>query len=258
VKAHFSQPIAELNGQINALDVRGRVLVLIAGLAVVYGVTALGILPVLNKSQSKIETSITTNEQKLADTNAALKSLESAAAGQSDGATHAKIIALQAKQAEEDARRSKLSSQLVTAKDMTALVENLLANNRQVEVLALRNSEPTPEVSEEVAPEAVAPPSASQLLAKVLNPTAKDLGERAPVKAPPVETPLSQIGVHKHVMTIEVKGRYWDIARLLKSMEDQPKKLLWGEVKLVTEAYPFSTAAITIYTLNLESAWIAI
>jgi len=258
VKAYFSQPIAELNAHINALDVRGRVLVLSAGLAVVYGVTALGILPVLKKNQSKLDTSITTNEQKLADTNAALKRLEAAAAGQSDAATHAKILALQAKQAEEDARRSKLSSQLVSAKDMTALVENLLAKNRQVEVLALRNSEPTPPVSEESAPAAVAPPSAGQLLAKVLNPSAKDLGEKAPVKAPPVETPLSQIGVYKHVMTLEVKGRYWDIARLLKSMEDQPRKILWGEVKLVTESYPFSKAAITIYTLNLESAWIAI
>lgn len=254
----LKQPLAELNAHIEALDLRGRVLVLLAGLALIYGLTALAVMPLLQKSHDKMDTSISVSRQKLTELGTALKSLESAEGGQSEAAVRAKVLALQAKQAEENARRATLSSQLVPASEMTALVEGLLANNRQVEVLALQNAEPTP--VDPAATDSPAPvaPTAAQLMAKVLNPAASAAPEKAPAKAPVEATPLSQIGVYKHVLTIEVKGRYWDIARFLKSLEDQPKKILWGEVKLVTESYPFSTAAITIYTLNLDSAWIAI
>lgn len=251
MKDLFKQPLAELNALIEAMSLRGRILVVVAGLSIIYGICALAIVPLLKKSQDKLDASIAASEKQIADLGGVLQRLESTEERQSDAAYREKVLALQAKQAEESAHRAQLSAQLVAPQEMAELVENLLSNNRQVEVLGLKNSAP-------LRIDAQAPAQPATQVEKLMAQVASAAVEAGSEKPPVAEASQSDIGVYRHALTIEIKGRYWDIVRLLKSLEEQPRRILWGEVKLVTATYPYSVAEITLYTLNMEAVWMAI
>lgn len=247
----LKQPFDSLNAKIDALSLRERALVLVASLALIYAVNAYAILPLFKKTQAKLSANIAVKEQQVTNLGLDLKRLVSMQEQESDAANRARMSSMQEKIAEMQ-RVPTLIAQLVAPTEMAQLVEHILAGNRQVEVLRLENIEaelmnPAPQE------EGLAGQDGKQ---KTQQSSPEEKG--APPQATEKRNSRNDVSLYKHGMLIEVKGRYWDIVRLLQSIEDQPRKILWGEVSLTTDKYPLSVAEITLYTVNLEPAWITI
>ena len=247
----FKQPLDNLNARIEALSLRERALVLVASLALIYAVNAYAILPLFKNTQAKLSANIVLKEQQVKSIGVDLKRLVSMREQESDAANRARMASLQESIAEMQ-RVPTLIAQLVAPTEMAQLVEHILAGNRQVEVLRLENIEA--ELMNPAPQEEGLTGQDGKQQTQQSSPQEKD----APPQPAEKGKSRNDVSLYKHGMLIEVKGRYWDIVRLLQSIEDQPRKILWGEVSLTTDKYPLSAAEITLYTVNLEPAWITI
>lgn len=240
--------LAKFNVHIEAFSMREKTLVLFAILSSIYAINAFAILPQFNNIQEKLATSIGIKERQVESLGVDLKRLVSMQEQVSGVANRVKVEELQA-QIKATRSVSTLIAKLVAPTDMALLVEHLLASNRQVEVLRLENIEaelmnPPPQE------EGVAMQSVDQKTEAEKNKEQAEVQKKEPDR--------NEIRLYKHGMTIQVKGRYWDIVRVLQTIENQPRKILWGDIHLSTDKYPLSIAEITIYTVNLEPVWITI
>lgn len=258
MKAVVSQKVAQINAQLLAMPLRSRVLLLAACLFVVYGAVTLALTPRFKADINEIALDIAATEKKLADAEEILKTLAVAKEHESDSAYQARIRELTENSKQAEKRRADVRARLVNPNDMALLVENMLASNSRIELLELKNHDPERvEAARPVGPILAAAPTATAPGAsKIIEAVAKVLGKESADAAPKVAPVASGEGIYKHPMTIQVKGRYWDVVRFIKAIEDQPHKVLWGDLKLAADVYPFSIADITLYTLNLDTAWI--
>lgn len=164
--------------------------------------------------------------------------------GQNEGeGGQAHIDALRKKLAAMDPALADVTRSLVSPKEMASLVEQVLRQNRALEVISVESLPVTPLIQ----------PAASADAAASAGP-ATDSGAGQADAAPSVEDG----GFYKHGMVIEVRGRYADIVGYLRSLENLPWKVFWGQVTLVAEDYPKSRVRLVIYTLSLKQKWIGI
>jgi len=164
--------------------------------------------------------------------------------GQNEGeGGQARIEALRKSLAAMDPALADVAHSLVSPKEMASLVEQVLRQNRALEVISVESLPVTPLI------QPVAPVDATVSAGPVT-----DSGNAQTDATPSVEDG----GFYKHGMVIEVRGRYADIVGYLQTLESLPWKLFWGQVTLVAEDYPKSRVRLVIYTLSLKQKWIGI
>ena len=64
--------------------------------------------------------------------------------------------------------------------------------------------------------------------------------------------------IYKHGVEITVQGTYLDLLAYLAELERLPWRMYWGNLDLKVDEYPQSTLVLTLYTLSLDKAWLAI
>ena len=164
--------------------------------------------------------------------------------GQNEGeGGQARIDALRKQLAAMDPALADVTQSLVSPKEMASLVEQVLRQNRALEVISVESLPVTPLIQPAAPADAAAP--ADQTAASGSGPASA---------TPSVEDG----GFYKHGMVIEVRGRYTDIVAYLRALENLPWKLFWGQVTLVAEDYPKSRVRLVVYTLSLKQKWIGI
>jgi len=136
-----------------------------------------------------------------------------------DAAKREKIAALQTNLQQMDATLSQATFGLVPPREMTRLVEQMLSKNRALRVLKVESLPAAPLVE----------------------------GGAAANNAPGTM-------IYKHGVRIELQGGYLDILRYLKSLEQLPWKLFWGQATLKADKYPESRLTLLIYTLSTHEA----
>jgi len=138
------------------------------------------------------------------------------------GGQRSRVSILREKLGSLDASLTGITQGLVPPKEMARLVEQVLKRNRALEVIRVENLPPAPL-----------------------------LDDKDGIKT-------TQQTVYKHGLRIQFKGRYADIVNYLRALESLPWKVFWGEISLQTEAYPFSTVTLVVYTLSLQQGWIGV
>ncbi len=63
------------------------------------------------------------------------------------------------------------------------------------------------------------------------------------------------LALYRHGIDIELEGSWADLHGYLRSIEQLPKRLFWGELTLRADKYPKVGLKLTLYTLSTESAW---
>ena len=65
-------------------------------------------------------------------------------------------------------------------------------------------------------------------------------------------------GIYRHVLEIELTGKYADILGYMQTLEQLDWKLLWDEIEIVGEKYPTITLKLVLSTLSTRKEWIEI
>jgi MSHA biogenesis protein MshJ len=228
----LKQKLKKIAERIDALSVRERGIIFVTVLAALFFVASKIVYQPLSTEQLKLEQSLKAKRDKLGDIDRQINTLVSGG-NEVDAQNRAKIASLTQKLAELESQMDRMTSGVVTPKEMAKLVESVLTRSRNLELVRLEALPPMP-VGDD---------------GRVVNADA----------AAPASTASSVEGVvYRHGMRVELKGKYFDIVEYLKALEGLQWKVFWGEVTLETDKYPISKVSLVIYTLSRYPNWIGV
>jgi len=64
--------------------------------------------------------------------------------------------------------------------------------------------------------------------------------------------------IYRHVLEIELAGKYTDILEYMQTLEQLDWKLLWDEIEIFSEEHPEITLKLVMSTLSTRKEWIGI
>jgi MSHA biogenesis protein MshJ len=217
----FNTQLKGMAARIDAMSLRERALIFITSLVALYFLAVNVLFGPVNVEKDRMQQLVNVKRVETQALEAQVQAL--VAIGQDpEAAKRQKFAALQENLKTMDAELVRVTAGLVPPKEMARLMEQMLLKNRGLHVLKVESLPAVP-------------------LLNVL--------EKAISSGPMV---------YKHGMNIEVIGGYLDVMRYLKSLEDLPWKVFWGQVSLKTEKYPNSRVSLLIFTLSTHEAWIGL
>ena len=210
-----------LDNRFLALSTRERVLVLVAVLAMLIAAAQFlffGPLQQQRKTEQEMQVDIQRRYEQLENELAQLQAWQSK---QEDGS---QLATVQQQLDSIDHQIGQLSQRMVPPEQMTALLQQLLAREQGMQVLALEKL-PLTAAGDENSDEANAE-------------TSNDL-------------PL-----YRHRIRLSLRGSYFDSLRYLQAMEALPWTVYWDSLDYQVEDYPQGVLTIEIATLGQEKGWL--
>ncbi len=131
-----------------------------------------------------------------------------------------------------DRNLNEVQKNLIPAREMKSLLQEVLARNSRVQLISMRSLPGTPLIGSDAKPEKSAAPSD--------RPAASDRN------------------VYKHGVEVKLQGGYSDLHDYLARLEKLPWRMLWSRASLNAADYPRLTMTVTIYTLSLDKAWLVV
>lgn len=230
----------KLADRIDAMSLRERVMVFVMLAAIVVAlVNALLLDPLLAK-QTRLSQQLKQDEARMAAIQAQTMALAQGRGNDPDAANRARLQALKQQVAQMDEELRSLQKGLVRPENMAQLLEDMLKRDGRLQLVSLKTL-PASDVAGSGAPKEK-PLAASQ--------TSSGKGGGGAV---------AEAGrVYRHGVELAVRGSYADLLGYLAQVEKLPWQMFWGEAKLNVEEYPKATLTLTLYTLSLDKAWLAI
>lgn len=210
-----------LDNRFLALSTRERVLVLVAVLAMLIAAAQFlffGPLQQQRKTEQEMQVDIQRRYEQLENELAQLQAWQSK---QEDGS---QLATVQQQLDSIDQQIGQLSQRMVPPEQMTALLQQLLAREQGMQVLALEKL-PLTAAGDENSDEANAETSA--------------------------DLPL-----YRHRIRLSLRGSYFDSLRYLQAMEALPWTVYWDSLDYQVEDYPQGVLTIEIATLGQEKGWL--
>ncbi len=215
--------------RLDALSLRERGIIFIAVLVVIYGVAANVLFPPLNIEQTRLKKELTAKRTQVQTFETQIQAALAKSAEDPDAANRAKLAELEKQLKSTEESLSAITSRLVPPKEMTQMVEQILARNRRLEVVRMES-----------------------LPAAPLQPVGDESRQGA------AKGSTKTLTAYRHGMRIELQGGYLDVIMYLRELEALPWKVFWGQISLQTEQYPVSRIVLHIYTLSTREGVIAI
>lgn len=213
-----------LSSTFDARPVRERLLIA-AGilLALWYGFAVLAFMPArAQRDRLAVEVAALQGQVKTLDA-----ALQDAARTASPAAQLAYRDALRAQIKAMDTKMRGMQRTLVAPDEMPGLLRNVLAPHRRLTLLSLHNLPVQPLDSPRLA------------------------GAPQPGAAPPRL-------IYRHTVEIRVAGSYAELHAYLAQLESMPLQMYWGRLEVEVKAYPALVATLTVHTLSLDKAWLAV
>lgn len=204
--------------RIDAMSLRERALIFVTLLVALYFLAVNVLFGPLNRENERWQQQLSQKRQETQALELQVQAL--ANTGEVPGSAKSnKLEALRENLKIMDADLGRVTSGLVSPREMARLMEQMLLRNRGLQVIKVESIQATP--------------------------LQEGGGSTGAV-------------VYKHGMHVEVKGGYLDTLRYLKSLEALPWKVFWGKVALKSEKYPDSRVSLVIYTISTNEAWIGL
>jgi MSHA biogenesis protein MshJ len=151
-----------------------------------------------------------------------------------DAELHTQLADLRTQTRSADDQFKQLQSSLVPAHEMSQWLAGLLQAQRGLQLTGLRTL-PVASVADLVATKAA--PAAS---------AASTPGEG--------NTPRDT-WLYRHGVEVTLRGSYADLHAYLKTLEQLPRRVYWGELKINAQDSPAVVMTLTVYTISLEKTW---
>lgn len=215
--------------RLNALSLRERGIIFAAVMVALYSIAANVMFPPLNAEQARLKKELATKRAQIQTFETQIQAALARSAQDPDAANRAKLADLEKQLKSTEESLSAITSRLVPPKEMTQVVEQILARNRRLEVIRIES-----------------------LPAEILRQTADESRQGS------TKGPVKALTAYRHGMRIELKGAYLDVLAYLHELEELPWKVFWGQISLQTEQYPVSRVVLHIYTLSTREGVIAL
>jgi MSHA biogenesis protein MshJ len=107
---------------------------------------------------------------------------------------------------------------------MADVLRQVLREQRQLQLLDLRNEAPTPIFASTQTPD-------------------KTADKNRPA-------------IYQHGLTLRLKGRYFEVVNYLHTLENLPWHFYWQHFEYKVGTYPEAEVTVTVYTLSNRESWI--
>jgi MSHA biogenesis protein MshJ len=216
--------------KIDALSLRERGLVFFSLALVVLALLYSALIRPVIEQQRIVARSLSQQESQIRVSNQQLGTMITARRDDPDTVNRRRLDELKRRIAEAQRQLALRQSTLIAADRMAGLLEDLVARNRNLELVDLKS----------------------------LPPTRVGAGPAAAKQAEPAPERAGEGAIFRHGVEITVQGGYFDLLDYVRQLERLPTQLLWGKVDLSVGQYPKVTMKLTLYTLSLDRAWLVV
>lgn len=215
----------DLLQRVERLSLRERILLFAAVFGIIYSAVDTLILGPLNNKVTELQKQVqtTANESTKMDVEIAKLNMEQKDTPLAQAEEVRKKLEVTEKALQE------LTSRLIAPEQMVDFVENLLRDNNRLELVSLENLAAMPVMTDAATGEA--------------------------------KTGISIAGgkkLYKHGVSLQIKGRYFDLVEYLSRLEQLPWNVFWAEVSVTTLEYPLAELRLTLYTLSEDAVWLQV
>ncbi len=219
--------------RLDALSERERVLIFLAGLALVLAIIYLASVEPGLKQRRVLAARLVDQQAQALAADAQKQALARTLALDPDAQIREQIEGKQRDLTALDAELAALQRTLIGPERMAAVLEQLVGPERGVRLVSLRNLPATPLVGKEGAAAEAA-------------------------KAAGAEDPAATAQhVYRHGVEVVVEGSYASLLEYVARLEHQPWQVYWGKTVLSAD-YPKVRVSLTLYTLSLDKAWLVV
>lgn len=222
----MQEKLAQFIAKIDGMSLRERALIFAATAFAVVSLINTFFLDPLLAQQKGLSSQVVQQQEKMKETQAQLASLLQAKQADEHAPQRERIRQLREQIAEGDAYLKATQDKLVPPEKMAALLEQVLAKNSSLQLVAL-NTLPVSlfiEPSGDVAIKAV----------------------------------VQEKQIFKHGVQMTVRGNYADLMQYLATLEKMPTQMFWGMAKMSVVQYPNAELTVTLYTLSLDKTWLQV
>ena len=223
-----------------ALTQREKVIV---SFAVVFCIGYLGFSVGVERNMNKAGMATKAIEQAKKDKAAMLPQLEllKTRNADPDAMNRQRLEQLNQQLAASGERIAQFQSAMVPPERMQAFLENVLRQNRNLELMGFKTLP--------VLPVGTSAPAGR---------TETSGDSAAPAATSQQVTPAAAVsGIYQHGMEITLAGSYNDLLAYLTELEKTPQRVMWNSVSL-TANYPRSVLTLRVYTLSLDKHWLTV
>ena len=236
--------------RIDALSVRERVMIALAGAAAIVFLVYSWLIDPANARERTLQATIAEQRSRLAAIDVEVVQKQAAALADPDAEARKRLAALAADN--EGLRGSLRATQkaLVPPARMSALLGQMVQQNSRLKLVSLQTLAPAGTTDgnfAETPAEGVAP---------VLPATA--LTTRPPGTAAPAADEPAQPLLYRHGVQVVLQGAYADMVAYMEALERMPAQVFWGRAVLDATEHDKATLTLTLYTLSLDEKWIAL
>lgn len=209
------------------LSSRERVLILIAVFAVIYQLADLVIFDHQFGEIERLNKQMAQDQQQIQNLTAELNTLSTSAQKDPNRQLRDRIAETRGRVEGLNERLEKATDALISPKDMSRFLEQMLVQERELSLVRLETLESKPLLSGDDEKEAG--------MAKQTTPV-----------------------LHRHGFVIEFRGGYLASLRYLQALEELPWRFFWDRVDYEVMEYPESLVRLHLHTLSLSEDWIGV
>jgi MSHA biogenesis protein MshJ len=223
----IQEKIDQFVAKVDGMTLRERAMIFAAAaFAVVSLINTFFLDPLLAKQKS-LSSQVTQQQERMKETQAQLTALLQAKQADEHAPQRERIRQLREQIAEGDAYLKATQDKLVPPERMAALLEQVLAKNASLQLVALDTLPVT----------------------LFIEPSTADVANKVVVQ---------EKQIFKHGVKMTVRGNYADLMQYLAALEKMPTQMFWGMAKLSVVQYPNAELTLTLYTLSLDKTWLQV
>lgn len=218
--------LRDLIDRFDQLSLRERVIVLVAALlliALIWDSTFMAPLDTERKSRMG---QISALRAEISGLDQSIEALVAQGAANPKQSSDATADALRAEIKDIERRLAGVTSGLIAPKEMSHVLEQVLARASRMRLHGLRT----------LPPEGVVTPGSDAA------------GQPG----------ASSAQIYKHGVELELSGSYMDTLYFLQALEALPWRFFWDRIEIAMEEYPRARVKLRLYTLGLEEGWIGV
>lgn len=222
-----------LSDRIDALSLRERGMIFIAAAAAMISLMNVLLIDPLLTHQKMLSGQIVQIQLSSATMQQQIQTLLQLGNHDPNAALKARLAQLRLQAEQSGKTLGDIQSHLVSPGQMPALLENILRQNKNVRLIALKT-----------------------LPVIALNTLSPDK-QQAKKDGLPNAVAHNDIFIYKHGVELTLSGNYFDLVHYLSALEHLPWRMFWGTAQLIVDDEHTLTLTLRVYTLSRDQAWLS-